>query len=218
MMRLEDCELVRLMPEWMQDDADVTALSQGVDHVIRSITARIRLLTRWDKIDDLSDDELNAIAWELNIPWYEQEAPKSTKTAVIKHSDQVYSKLGTKYALESVLSDYFGTVLMKEWFEYGGQPYHFKLLTDNPEITNSKLTQFERLLRICKRRSTWLDVILVCLTGECRVFVGSAVEDHTQDQIGLGRKEIDEYYGVFLHEKHWEKFRLGKYLPIEQET
>ena len=48
-----------------------------------------------DKIDQLNDAELDEMAWELNIQWYDSTAPIETKRAVIRSSDRVYAKLGT---------------------------------------------------------------------------------------------------------------------------
>ena len=179
-----------------------------------------KLLSRWDKIDQLSDAELDEMAWELNIQWYDSTAPIAAKRAVIRNSDRVYSKLGTPYAVEQIVADYFGTGEVREWYQYGGQPHHFKVLSDNPSLVNSNLDLFLKLLRTVKRRSSWLDAILICLTGEMFLYSGMAVRDHTQEVHVMGSDEIHIYHAAVVHDNNREtvsyRHRRGGHLRLRK--
>lgn len=94
-MRLNETEMVKLLPAWMQEDGSDKGIAAGCDIISRDAYARLKLLSRWDKIDQLSDAELDEMAWELNIQWYDSTAPIAAKRAVIRNSDRVYAKLGT---------------------------------------------------------------------------------------------------------------------------
>lgn len=188
-MRLQEAEILKLLPAWMREDGSVQGLAAGTDEVTRALTGRLKLLSRWDKIDQLSEAELDEMAWELNIQWYDSTAPIEAKRAVIRNSDLVYSKLGTRYAVEQIITDYFGSGEVREWYEYGGKPHHFKVLSSNPELVNTNLELFLKLLGVVKRRSSWLDAILICLTGEMFLYTGMAVEEHTEEQHVIGSDE-----------------------------
>lgn len=69
-MRLNETEMVKLLPAWMQEDGSDKGIATGCDIISRDAYARLKLLSRWDKIDQLSDAELDEMAWELNIQWY----------------------------------------------------------------------------------------------------------------------------------------------------
>ncbi len=43
----------------------------------------------------------------------------------------VHTFRGTPYAVEQVIQTYFGDGEVSEWFEYGGQPGMFKVVTTN---------------------------------------------------------------------------------------
>ena len=189
-MRLKETEMVKLLPAWMQEDSSNQGLAAGCDIVSRDAYARLKLLSRWDKIDQLSEAELDEMAWELNIQWYDSTAPIAAKRAVIRNSDRVYSKLGTPYAVEQIVADYFGTGEVREWYQYGGQPHHFKVLSDN-------------------RRSSWLDAILICLTGEMFLYSGMAVRDHTQEVHVMGSDEIHIYHAAVVHDNNRETVSIG---------
>ena len=208
-MRLHEAEILKLLPTWMQEDASNKGLAAGTDETTKAITARLKLLSRWDKIDQLSEAELDEMAWELNIQWYDSTASIEVKRAVIRNSDRVYSKLGTRYAVEQIVADYFGTGEVREWYEYGGRPHHFKVLSDNPELVNNNLDLFLKLLGVVKRRSSWLDAILICLTGEMFLYSGMAVRDHTQEVHVMGGDEIYLYHAAFVHDNNRETVTIG---------
>lgn len=208
-MRLKDADIVKLLPAWMQEDRSVQAIASGCNAVTKAIDARLRLLSRWNQIDQLSESELDAMAWDLNILWYDSTAPIETKRAVIRNSDRVYAKLGTKYAVEQITTDYFGTGEVREWYEYGGKPYHFKVLSDNPKLVNQNLDFFLSMLGIVKRRSAWLDAILICLTGDMPLYAGMAVREHAKELHAFGSEEIRLYYASAIHDANHETVSMG---------
>lgn len=208
-MKLQEAEILKLLPAWMRDDGSVKGLAEGTDEVTRALAARIKLMSRWNQIDQLSEAELDEMAWELNIQWYDSTAPIETKRAVIRNSDRVYAKLGTPYAVAQIIADYFGTGEVREWYQYGGKPYHFKVLSDNPGLVNENLDLFLSLLRTVKRRSAWLDAILICLTGEMFLYAGMAVREHGEERHVMGTDEIHLYHGAVVHDNNRETVTIG---------
>ena len=208
-MKLQEAEILKLLPAWMRDDDSVKGLAEGTDEVTRALAARIKLMSRWNQIDQLDEQTLDEMAWELNIQWYDSTAPIAVKRAVIRSSDRVYAKLGTPYAVEQIVADYFGTGEVREWYQYGGQPHHFKVLSDNPSLVNSNLDLFLKLLRTVKRRSSWLDAILICLTGEMFLYSGMAVRDHTKEVHVMGSDEIHIYHAAVVHDNNRETVSIG---------
>ena len=208
-MRLNETEMVKLLPAWMQQDASNQGLAAGCDTISRDAYARLKLLSRWDKIDQRSDAELDEMAWELRIEWYDSTAPIETKRAVIRNSDLVYAKLGTRFAVEQIITDYFGSGEVREWYEYGGKPHHFKILSDNPEMVNANFDLFMKLLGTVKRRSSWLDAVLICLTGEMELFAGMAARDHTHETHIIGSDELHLYHVAVVHDNNHETVTIG---------
>ena len=158
-MKLSELEFIRLLPQFMRDDGAVKGLATGMDLIIPQLSQSIEYLTTWDQIDNLSEAELDDLAWELNILWYELDADIEIKRDVIKNSDRVYQHLGTKWAVENVVNSYFGNGYVKEWFEYDGQPGRFRVYTSNPDVTGIKLQSFLNLLQKVKRASAKLEAV-----------------------------------------------------------
>ncbi len=80
------------------------------------------------KIDELPEDVLDILADDLKIQWYEIDSPIWKKRQAVKECMLVHKHKGTKYAVETALRSVYDEVFVKEWFEYGGEPYHFKVI------------------------------------------------------------------------------------------
>lgn len=134
-MKLQTADIMRLLPYFMREDDANNALASGVNPLIHALYDGAVRLQTWDKLEVLTEPELDKLALELNIAWYNDTADRETKIQLIKDSDLVYSRLGTKWAVERVVNTYFGSGEVEEWFEYGGKPYFFRIKTTNADIS-----------------------------------------------------------------------------------
>lgn len=150
-MRLSDADIRKLIPIFMRDDAAVEALAKAVNQLIAEPGGKVKQLRTWDKIDELDDAELDELAWELNVDWYSSALPLDRKRDTIKVSDQVHSKRGTKRAVEQLVSAYFGSGYVQEWFDAGypfdPAPFHFIVLTANEDMTDEIFQEFHRIAK-----------------------------------------------------------------------
>lgn len=190
-MKLNDLEFIRLLPQFMRNDAAVKGLAAGIDAIIPDLAASIGKLTTWDHIDELSETELDDLAWELNVPWYDTSASIAIKREVLKGSDKVHMKLGTKWAVENVIRTYFGSGYVSEWWEYGGEPGHFQVNSSNPSLNNERFNEFLRLLDKVKRASAKLDSVVISLSGELRLYAGVALHEVGREQYAIGATQTN---------------------------
>ena len=185
-MKLSTLEFVRLLPAFMRGDLAVQGLAHGIDAIVPALAASVQQLTTWDKIDELSESELDALAWELNIMWYDKTASIEAKRELVLNSDKVYRRLGTKWAVENVIQTYFGDGYIKEWFEYNGTPGYFRVYSTNPTLNNERLTEFLNILNKVKRHSSKLDGIYITLTGEMKIAAGVGVREAAKETYKIG--------------------------------
>lgn len=190
-MKLNDLEFIRLLPQFMRDDDAVKGLAAGIDSIVPELAASITKLTTWDHIDELSESELDELAWELNIPWYDKSASVTIKREVIKSSDQIHARLGTKWAVENVIRTYFGNGHVSEWWEYGGEPGHFQVNSSNPSLNNERFNEFLHLLDKVKRASAKLDGVVLSLSGELHLYVGVALHEIGKERYAIGGSQTD---------------------------
>lgn len=185
-MKLSDLEFIKLLPQFMRNDLAVRGLADGIDSIVPGVVAEIEKLSTWDSIDTLSEAELDELAWELNILWYDTSASIDVKRNLVRNSDEVYKKLGTKWAVENVINTYFGEGYIEEWFQYGGDPGHFRVYSTNPTVNESKFAEFLSLLSKVKRASTKLDGVFITLTGQMNMYAGTAFHETAAEQYDIG--------------------------------
>lgn len=188
-MKLSTLEFIRLLPAFMRDDAAVRGLSAGLDEIIPGLAQSLSRLTTWDRIDELSEDELDDLAWELNILWYDKSVGIDAKREIVKSSDEVYRHLAPsgggechKFLLRRGLSQ--GVVRVQR------RTRTFSGLLHQPHPDNEKLIEFLNLLQKVKRASSQLDGIFITLTGEMRLSAGMAVHEVTRETYGIGSTPI----------------------------
>ena len=90
-MKLQDLDFIRLIPQFMRDDQAVRGLANGLNQLIPDLDAHSKRLSTWDCIDELPESEIDALAWELNILWYDYGATIETKRDLVKNSDKVWA-------------------------------------------------------------------------------------------------------------------------------
>lgn len=173
-MRLDDMNFLEMLPAFMRGDGAVIGLAKGTDTVTEELASRVTLLSTWDKIDNMSAAELDMLAEELHISWYDKNAAIDVKRTIIKESDIVHAKLGTNWAALRVITAYFGESKIVDWFDYGGEPGHFKIQALNQSILNSKAQEFMKILNVVKRKSAHLDAIELVSDGQCNINVFTA--------------------------------------------
>lgn len=185
-MKLSDLEFIRLLPQFMQDDCSAKGLAAGIDSIIPQLASDIEKLSTWDSIDKLSEAELDELAWELNIPWYDKGATIDIKRNLVLDSDKVYKKLGTKWAVENVINTYFGDGHIEEWFQYNGEPGHFRVHSNNPTLNESRFAEFLNLLNKVKRASAKLDGVIIASSAQMNMYAGTALHEIATEQYDIG--------------------------------
>ncbi len=167
-MKLRETDLKKLLPLFMQADKEWRGLADAASKVFRDIAADLPKLSTWDQIDILTDAELDDLADEIRCLWYKKDYPIEKKRDLLKTAEAVYRTLGTVYAVEEVVGKSFdGTATVKQWWEYNGDPHYFQIETTSANIlTGDRLTEFFRILNIVKRKSQWLEKIIIILKAD----------------------------------------------------
>ena len=191
-MNTQNVDIVKLLPAFMRDDCAARGLSAPLSDMVQEISATLDLLSTWDHLDTLPENDLDELAWEINLLWYNKAASMGIKRSIVRNGFLTHSKLGTKWAVENVIATYFGVGIIREWWEYAGDPGHFKVLSTNPTITNERLDEFLLLLEKTKRLTAKLDGVFITLTNKLYLYFGFAYHDVTHERHRIGADIIIE--------------------------
>lgn len=179
-------DLTASMPEALLDSEEPGILVRILAEKMMELDGKIRNLLIWPQVDALPETLLDILAGDMHIDWYDYDADISIKRTIIKAGVAVHKRLGTLWAVQKVITDYFGAGEVREWDTYGGEPHHFKVVSGNAEMVGINLDRFVNMLGHVKRKSSWLDSVEIGLTAENTVHVAVAYAEHDRELVLLG--------------------------------
>lgn len=136
-------------------------------------------------IDNVPADALPHLAEQYHITGNEgwlQALSDTEKRNLIKSSIKMHRYKGTKYALEEIFKTLNIVGNIEEWFNYGGNPYHFKVILQifNRSINEETETKLRALIDEYKNERSWLEEIQFHLSALASMYSYSAlIEDET---------------------------------------
>lgn len=172
-MKLEEIKIETLLPLFMRQDKGNLAIAQVANEALRALAREIAKLSTFDALDQLNAAELDELAEELNVLWYDRNFTEEQKRALISNSDKVYMQLGTKAAVQQVVTDIFGPATVEEFWEANLPPHYFQIYVQEAKsLSAENEAKLLRLLDYVKRKSQWLKKIYANTIGSLPLNVG----------------------------------------------
>lgn len=119
--------LVATLPVALQKDPSVVALAEAIAELLARRPEEIDRLRIYPAIDRLDERLLDILAYDFKVDWWDADYSLEEKRRTLKDSWRVHKLLGTKAAVETAISAIYPITTVEEWFDYGGEPYHFRL-------------------------------------------------------------------------------------------
>lgn len=129
-MNIYDMKWEELLPESLKGDSRIMAMAKAIGEQKRKIAAELWRVRVWQEIERMPEAVLDVIAYDLDVRWYDGEYPVAVKREVLKKLFSTYKTLGTPGAVKQCLGDIYQNAEIKEWWQYDGKPYRFKLELD----------------------------------------------------------------------------------------
>ena len=148
----------QLFPAFILADPNGYALARAIEAGMNYFLARIRegleILTDADKMPEWRLDEL---AWEYNVTWYDSTATLEEKRQTIKDARDIYARLGTPDAVVKAVNGVFGYGRIEEWWEYDGDPFHFRVYSNDASAMAENYRRFTAIINVVKNVRSYLD-------------------------------------------------------------
>lgn len=138
--------LLRTLPVGIGWDETIQALGALAAETLSCRPEEISRLLIYPNIDNLDEELLDILAYDFKVDWWDGDYSLEEKRRTLKDSWRVHRMLGTKAAVETAISAIYPNSAVKEWFEYGGRPYYFKLEI-NATGSNGDLDKQRRVLQ-----------------------------------------------------------------------
>ena len=188
--------LLATFPYSLTRDKDKSKLADAIaDELIKAV-AQSEYAAVFPRVDELPEEVLDILASDLKIQWYEIDAPIWNKRQAVKECMLVHKYKGTKYAVETALRSMYNSAEVKEWFEYGGEPFHFQVKVYGSNGSGLK-TLYLKILYAKNLRSVMDDVKFVLIPEkEIDAFFGAKLAS-IKKRLGASlRSESDDIYST----------------------
>ena len=158
MISYYDGQLTDIMPGNITKKPEVKALSYALQQACRLLYRYSRRLYIYTNLDEQPEEIIDLLASELRTQYYRSTLDLATKRRLVKNTLIWYMSAGTPEAVEELVAAVFGEGEVKEWFQYGGQPYYFKIRTSAP-MNQESITQFQDMIARVKNARSHLENI-----------------------------------------------------------
>lgn len=128
--------LLLIVPPALTHDPAMMARAAADAEALAARLAEIDRVRIISNIDALDETVLDILARDFKVDWWDPEYSIEEKRRTLKGSWRVHKILGTKAAVETAIRAIYPLTTVEEWFEYGGEPYHFRL---DINITNDSI-------------------------------------------------------------------------------
>ena len=126
-MRITKEALLSTLPVVLAEDEGMKALADPIAEELAARLPEIDLVRLYARIDELPEDLLDILAYDFKADWWEYDATLEEKRAVFKKIWFVHRHKGTKASVEAAVGALFPGAEVEEWFQYDGEPYHFRM-------------------------------------------------------------------------------------------
>ncbi len=165
-MDLDNFDLLELQTSYLQQDATIQALCEALTPHLKEINQNIEQTFLYGRIDELSEEVIDELAWQFHVDFYDSKLPIEKKRNLVKISPKLHKIKGTPQAVIDAVSTVFGRTKLKEWFEYGGKPYFFGIDIDITDqgATQENIAKIDTLINAYKNKRSWIEYINIYLT------------------------------------------------------
>lgn len=157
---LQSTSLLDILPQNLLADAQIYAAARALDDELQKVTAATRDALILPRIDELSEEVIDLLAWQWSVDFYDELKSLGEKRNAVKQSIAMHRIKGTRRAVELALHMVYTSGEVSEWFEYGGQPYYFRVRFIEPEnIRTEDVDRVIRIINTVKNTRSWLESI-----------------------------------------------------------
>ena len=204
----------KLLPPSLAKDKTLNAVAESLDTQLQKVWEELVNVIIYPRIDEIDNEELlDLLGWQFHIEGWDLAKTVEEKRKLIKSAIELYRYKGTPYAIKKVLEALGLQGEVKEWFEYNGKPYHFKvdLGAQNREITPELRDKLLRLINEYKNERSWLEELILSYLsiGAFQFAIGQAPPEIETDADYQADLEWNAYGNV--------QFAIG-YAPPEVEA
>lgn len=218
MTELENLKLSDIMPPNLLKDPFVKAMCDALDVQLNKLVENNKKLSIYANIDNLPEEIINFLAWQFHVDFFDESWTLKQKRDAVKNSIKWHRYKGSIGVLEDYISTIFGNARVIEWFDYDGEPYHFKIDMITGEIPSIEaLNKILKAIYTIKNTRSWCDGLGFLRTIDNKIYIGSHQSQFKHYKINLNRLgnsslKTSIYLGTHINQFKKINIDVAKYL------
>lgn len=125
------------------------------------------------------------LAWALSVDEWDEQWSESQKRNAIDASVYLHRHKGTPSAVARAARLIFDDAEVQEWFNYGGKPFHFRVVSGGSFTSERDYRRLIRLIESAKNARSWLEAIVIRSYITHEITVATATVQGNRTRIGL---------------------------------
>lgn len=178
-MKITELTLLALQTAFMRNDPTTQAMCAAVEGELRDTAVNAYGLLMYQALAPTVDSPfydknkdkgfafkledtpfgnalLDELAWQFHVDFYDKTLDFHRRKEIVRQAIKIHRIKGTPQAVLDLLKTSFPSdTQLLEWFTYGGEPYHFKIITST--LNNVNMGSFLRALNSVKNARSYLD-------------------------------------------------------------
>lgn len=175
MIEFSQSTLLDILPDSIRNDEENKAMAAAVTVMLQRIFKDTGQL---NPTLPIPEEWLDTIAAEEHVDFYSSSFSPDKKRELIDKSDRVHKKKGTPYAVEEISTIVLPKSKISEWNEYGGEPFFFRLETEESLTTDINVSEITRMVEATKNERSWLENITVDRKLDLGLNFGGVISDY----------------------------------------
>lgn len=201
MINLYDSNITDILPEPLSRDPNVQALGYAVQKAMQRLIDYCQNICIYPAIDTVPENILDLLAIEFNTQYYDDTMDIEVKRTLVKNTLKWYTRTGTVAAVTELVESVFGSGKVDEWFNYGGEPYHFKIRTYNMSITDEMIQLAELLVKSVQNVRSHLEEVIAEVMESTTLYFGSKAIIYDETTLYCDAS----VFGTYLVDEHGEQ-------------
>lgn len=182
MNNIENYFIHKNLPQSL-DKENVQEVAKVVDDTLLSFDKTIAEVLIYPAIDMLGSELINTLAIQMHCDFYDDTLPLAVRRNLVKNSIAWHRIKGTPAAVEQMIQTVYQTGVVEEWFDYGGEPFFFKVNLGDSQITTQKIKNLIKMINVSKNVRSWLEVLRFSKSIDITRYLGCFADVHKKYEI-----------------------------------
>lgn len=158
MIDIKHVSLIDMLPPNLLRDSNIRAAAMALDEELSAVTEDIDKCLIVPNIDKQSEAVVDHLAWERHVDFYEPDLPVEKKRLLVQQAPSWHKRKGTPSAVEELVTAVYARTRLEEWWEYGEQPFMFRIVLTNA-YGRVRILDLIKVVNIAKNKRSRLDHI-----------------------------------------------------------